>query len=483
MIIIFFILLLCFCLSPKSVAAGNQTGPCVWNISSEKEPGIFIKGPPYYYFRNTAQGDPKNTLRIEVSVPKPNYSYTMGWDCKDSGQLFGCGGGYASYTSSPNKIFSADWKITGTALSTKHIDIGIDDPSYTNNKTVCTLQIMQSEWGNTAFPTPTPNETPVPIKEPCVFSMDPIPYNNSSQELNMTINYVYPTPTGNVMMSCGSVPNVRPNDPCSIEIFDYRTNTLIYKFTSENNTSVKPTSSPYQMNLNLKSGWEAGNYIARANFGWRNLLYTPGNNSSFGYNTPCQDVAFNIPNGLLPPPPTPTPDPVCQTKTCRTDNWTLRCDVLKCDYACVGCPNYGKEKPFLANLNPICDNIYDKENTNKNLYDACKDCLKEEEDPITGAYILTSKRLWTAIGCVPMDIPTLIKEYILTYGIGIAGAISFLYFLYGCFLVLTSAGNPERVEAAKQIITSAISGLLLIIFSVFLLHVIGVDILRLPGFE
>ncbi|PIZ02749.1 hypothetical protein COY59_03020, partial [Candidatus Gottesmanbacteria bacterium CG_4_10_14_0_8_um_filter_37_24] len=67
-------------------------------------------------------------------------------------------------------------------------------------------------------------------------------------------------------------------------------------------------------------------------------------------------------------------------------------------------------------------------------------------------------------------------------GIGMVGGIAFLYLIYGFFLILTSGGNAEKIEQAKQIIISALSGLILIIFSVLLLKIIGTDIIRIPGF-
>jgi hypothetical protein len=47
---------------------------------------------------------------------------------------------------------------------------------------------------------------------------------------------------------------------------------------------------------------------------------------------------------------------------------------------------------------------------------------------------------------------------------------------------MTSQGNPEKVQAAREQLTSAIVGLLFIIFSLAILTIIGVDILKLPGF-
>lgn len=88
---------------------------------------------------------------------------------------------------------------------------------------------------------------------------------------------------------------------------------------------------------------------------------------------------------------------------------------------------------------------------------------------------------WTAIGCIQTD-PTAFFSTLLSFGIGIAGGIAFLLILLGGFQVMTSTGNPEQLTAGKELVTSAITGLILIIFSVFLLRIIGVNILGLPGF-
>jgi hypothetical protein len=49
--------------------------------------------------------------------------------------------------------------------------------------------------------------------------------------------------------------------------------------------------------------------------------------------------------------------------------------------------------------------------------------------------------------------------------------------LYAGFMLMTSTGNPERIKAGQELLTSAISGLILLIFSVFILNFIGINIL------
>ena len=88
----------------------------------------------------------------------------------------------------------------------------------------------------------------------------------------------------------------------------------------------------------------------------------------------------------------------------------------------------------------------------------------------------------TAIGCINPS-PSGIFEVFFRIGIGIAGGIAFLLIVFGGFQIITSAGNPEKLNEGKEAVSSAIAGLLMIIFSIFLLKIIGVNILGLPGFS
>ena len=87
----------------------------------------------------------------------------------------------------------------------------------------------------------------------------------------------------------------------------------------------------------------------------------------------------------------------------------------------------------------------------------------------------------TAIGCIPIDSAASFIGWLLPRLISIVGGVAFLLMLYGGFIIITSAGNPEKIKAGQETITSAIAGLVFAIFSLFLLRLIGVEILRIPG--
>lgn len=84
----------------------------------------------------------------------------------------------------------------------------------------------------------------------------------------------------------------------------------------------------------------------------------------------------------------------------------------------------------------------------------------------------------TALGCLPTD-PNEFVKLVIPWATGIGGGVAFLLMLYGTFMVIVSAGVPEKMQAGKELIGSAVTGLLIIIFAVFILRFIGVDILGL----
>lgn len=88
----------------------------------------------------------------------------------------------------------------------------------------------------------------------------------------------------------------------------------------------------------------------------------------------------------------------------------------------------------------------------------------------------------SAIGCIPVFNSEDFLGFLLRWATGIGAGIAFLLIVYGGFMIMTSSGNPDRLKAGQELLTSAISGLILLIFSIFILKVIGIDILGIPGF-
>ncbi|MDO8609209.1 MAG: hypothetical protein Q7R95_01555 [bacterium] len=92
----------------------------------------------------------------------------------------------------------------------------------------------------------------------------------------------------------------------------------------------------------------------------------------------------------------------------------------------------------------------------------------------------SSGGIWTAIGCVPTNFQSFVSDFLLSIGIGLGGVVALLCIIYSAFMMQTSQGNPEKIKKAQENLTSCILGLMLIIFSVFIMRIIGVDILRIP---
>ncbi len=81
-------------------------------------------------------------------------------------------------------------------------------------------------------------------------------------------------------------------------------------------------------------------------------------------------------------------------------------------------------------------------------------------------------------GCIPTDIPGLAKT-ILGIGYGIGTLLAILFLIIGGYGVVTSTGDPEKLEKAKAQITAAVEGLVFLLLSVLILRIIGIDIIGL----
>lgn len=99
-------------------------------------------------------------------------------------------------------------------------------------------------------------------------------------------------------------------------------------------------------------------------------------------------------------------------------------------------------------------------------------------------------RHYTMIGCLSTNSDDFTKpgaaggvtQALLNVIFSISGGIAFLYLIYGAFFVLTSEGDPDRLNQGKRTIWGAVVGLIFVISSVFLVNLIGAGILKIPGF-
>lgn len=130
--------------------------------------------------------------------------------------------------------------------------------------------------------------------------------------------------------------------------------------------------------------------------------------------------------------------------------------------------------PYInKDMNPFTDEDKERLTAEKLLdneeYVGCLDCFTN------GGY-------WSALGCVQIqNWQEFISQNIFGLLVGIGGAASLLCIIYASFMIQISQGNAEKIQDARDLLTSCIIGFLVIIFSVFILRIIGYDILRLPG--
>lgn len=88
----------------------------------------------------------------------------------------------------------------------------------------------------------------------------------------------------------------------------------------------------------------------------------------------------------------------------------------------------------------------------------------------------------SALGCMPMDrVERFISEGLLAFGISIAGAFCLLCVIYGALLYQFSMGESAKIQKAQKLIVGCLAGLMVIVFALFILKFVGVDLLRIPG--
>lgn len=83
----------------------------------------------------------------------------------------------------------------------------------------------------------------------------------------------------------------------------------------------------------------------------------------------------------------------------------------------------------------------------------------------------------SAIGCIPFNDTNAIAGFFLRWALGIAGGVALSMIGFAGYRIMTSQGDPRRLQGGQELLLSAIGGLLMVVLSIYLMRFIGVDLL------
>lgn len=145
--------------------------------------------------------------------------------------------------------------------------------------------------------------------------------------------------------------------------------------------------------------------------------------------------------------------------------------------------------PSNKNATTTCESTEDPNGSDtKHLRELLDDLGKEKSSIIpckegqANPGLLNCGALDTAIGPIPLN-PIGFITKVFQIVLAVAGLGATILILYAGYRLLLSRGDKEVIQAQRERITSAIVGLLFIIFSLVLLSVIAGDVLKIPGFN
>lgn len=217
---------------------------------------------------------------------------------------------------------------------------------------------------------------------------------------------------------------------------------------------------------------DATNLDNPCNFASGNIVFTIGdNNACLIKDSPCDPVFANssecskkCPSGTICAyPGISIRQAYCLTNSPKTGE--------KCDPASTvaKCPNGNKCLPTDGD---------DKKTTCQSTPGNYKTPCGTKQDGSEGYDNGQCGTVFSGLGPLPTDPLDLIPK-ILEVILGVAGGIVVILIIRSGYKLMFSQGNPEKVQEAKDELTSAIVGLLFIIFSFVLLQFITNDLLKL----
>ncbi len=120
----------------------------------------------------------------------------------------------------------------------------------------------------------------------------------------------------------------------------------------------------------------------------------------------------------------------------------------------------------------------------------CKTLLVNPDN--SPLYPMTGGRQFTMLGCINSGTQvgfnnntgaSSFVQKLIEVITGFAGGLALLYLMYGAFIILTSQADPEKLNYGRRLIYGAITGLIITLSAVFIVNLIGLKILRIPGFS
>jgi len=84
----------------------------------------------------------------------------------------------------------------------------------------------------------------------------------------------------------------------------------------------------------------------------------------------------------------------------------------------------------------------------------------------------------TDLGCLPAD-PGHFASTLYGWGLGLVGAVALLFIIYGSFMVLSSQGDPVKLQNGKSYIVYSLIGLSLAVGGYAFYKIVTSDIIKL----
>lgn len=88
----------------------------------------------------------------------------------------------------------------------------------------------------------------------------------------------------------------------------------------------------------------------------------------------------------------------------------------------------------------------------------------------------------TELGCIPNS-PVQFVQFLYNVGLRIITITCFFFLLYGAYVLMTSRADQNQINKGRSYITYSLLGLLLSLFGIFILKLMTVNILKIPGFQ